>query len=65
MDTPSAEIVKIRDKMVEAIRTMYRRAVEQGLCNVNPTMEIAKIDRGKGGAIPWTVKDLRTYRKRH
>ena len=75
IDMPSAEILKIRDSMVEtpawadsmveAIRTMYRWAIERGLCDVNPALGVAKIDRGKGGATPWTIEDLKQYREVH
>ena len=75
MNMPSTEIIKIRDEMshtpasadsmVEAIRTMYRWAGERGICDSNPAIGISKIDKGKGGAKPWTVEDLRTYRDIH
>lgn len=75
MDMPSAEIIKIRDamaptpafadSMVEAIRTMYRWAGERGICDFNPAVGIGRIDKGRGGAKPWTAEDLRIYRNFH
>jgi integrase len=75
MEMPSAEIINVRDKlsktpawadsMVEAIRTMYRWGIERGICDFNPAVGIGKIDRGKGGAQPWSVDDLRRYRDHH
>ncbi|WP_299378006.1 tyrosine-type recombinase/integrase [uncultured Kiloniella sp.] len=75
MEIPTSEIIKIRDKMVatpasadsmvEAIRGMYRWAVDVGIMTVNPAIGIGKIDRGKGGAIPWTVADLKEFKKKH
>lgn len=75
MNMPTAEIIKIRDdmahtpayadSMVEAIRTMYHWAGERDICDFNPAIGIGKIDKGRGGAIPWTANDLRTYRDAH
>lgn len=75
LDIPASEIIKLRDEMaatpasadsmVEAIRTMFRWAVERGICDVNPAIGISKIDRGRGGAKPWTAEDLRAYRNIH
>lgn len=75
MEMPSSEVIKIRDRMsgtpasadsmVEAIRTMYRWGIERGICDFNPAVGIGKIDRGKGGAKPWTVDDLKKYREFH
>lgn len=74
-DIPTSEVIKIRDamkdtpafadSMVEAIRVMYRWAVERGICDVNPAIGVSKIDKGNGGAIPWTQDDLRQYKKFH
>ena len=75
MDMPTSEIIRLRDRMAEtpaaadsmviAIRAMYRWAVERRICDSNPATGIGKIDRGKGGAKPWTVADLKTYRQAH
>ncbi|VCU58238.1 Phage related integrase [Tritonibacter mobilis] len=60
MDTPAAA-----DSMVEAIRSLYRWGCEAGLCDINPAIGVAKIDKGKGGATPWTADDLRKFREHH
>lgn len=75
LEMPTSEIVKMRDdmastpaaadSMVEAIRTMYRWAIERGMCDVNPAVGVGKIDKGKGGAKPWTIADLKKYRDFH
>jgi len=72
---PQTEVVKIRDKyaatpagadsMVKAIRTMYQWACDRGICDVNPAIGVARIDKGRGGAKPWTVDDLKAFRKVH
>ena len=75
MQIPQAHIVSIRDSlsatpaaadsMVGAIRAMFRWACERGYCDFNPAIGIAGIDRGRGGAEPWTVGDLKKYRDHH
>lgn len=72
MEIPQAKLVELRDDMIdtpawvdsviEGVRGMYRWATERHLCAVNPATGIARIDRGRGGAVPWTVDDLRRYR---
>ncbi|WP_353888822.1 tyrosine-type recombinase/integrase [uncultured Paracoccus sp.] len=75
LEIPQAKLVELRDDMIETpawadsviegIRSMYRWATERRICSVNPAIGIARIDRGKGGAIPWTPDDLRKYRAHH
>jgi integrase len=75
LDMPRANVVALRDNMaatpaaaddlVGAIRSMYRWARELGICDVNPATGVARIDRGKGGATPWTLDDLNAYRRVH
>lgn len=72
MEMPTARIVEMRDNMastpaaadstVEAMRVMYRWAISVGICDNNPALGVGKIDRGKGGAVPWTAADLRKFR---
>lgn len=72
---PPEKLVELRDDMIdtpawadsviEGIRAMYRWAAERKLCAINPALGIARIDRGKGGAVPWTPDDLRKYREHH
>lgn len=74
MEIPSAQIIRIRDKMettpgaadnmVKAIRAMFAWAIKQGLMTSNPAMGIDKINAGKG-ATPWTPADLRQFRDHH
>lgn len=75
MEIPQAQLVELRDEMIdtpawadsviEGIRVMYRWATERRLCSVNPAVGIARIDRGGGGAVPWTAADLLKYRDYH
>ena len=75
MNMPPEKLVALRDEyaatpawadsIIEGIRSMYRWGTERRLCSINPAIGIARIDRGKGGAIPWTADDLRKYRDRH
>lgn len=75
MSIPSKEIIRIRDSMADrpawadsmvvAMRGMFTWAIERGLCQINPAVGISRIDRGKGGAIAWTVDDLKKYRDHH
>ena len=69
---PTAAIVQYRDKlsdrpawadsMVEAIRGMFRWAVETGLIDHNPALDIGRIDPGGDGAEPWTKVQLQAFR---
>ncbi|WP_051142371.1 tyrosine-type recombinase/integrase [Paracoccus zeaxanthinifaciens] len=75
MEIPQAKLVELRDDMIETpawadsviegTRVIYRWATERRLCAVNPAVGIARIDRGKGGAKPWSPDDLRKYRQKH
>ena len=75
MRMPTSEIIKIRDKkastpaaadaLVKSIKSMYKWAVEYGILDFNPAIGISYIDKGKGGAIPWTVEDLKIFREKH
>lgn len=75
IEVPSSKILQIRDSLahtpawadstVEALRTMYRWGQERGHCDTNPAVGIPRIDRGKGGATPWSVADLKQYRDFH
>lgn len=72
---PTKSIIELRDDMaatpamaddmVSAIRVMYRWAIDRGIVVENPAISVGKIDRGKGGATPWTVGDLKQYREAH
>jgi integrase len=75
MEMPASKLVELRDEfsatparadsIIEGVRSMYRWATERDLCSINPAIGIARIDKGKGGAIAWTAEDLRKYRKCH
>ena len=75
LEIPQSKLVELRDDMIdtpafadsviEGVRSMYRWATERRLCSVNPAVGISRIDRGKGGAVPWTADDLRKFRDHH
>lgn len=75
LEMPSKQVVKIRDKyqstpamadsLVEALSAMYKEAMALGVCEINPAAGVARIDKGKGGAIPWTPLDLKKYKEMH
>lgn len=74
MAMPREKVVEIRDgmtatpgaadNMVKAIRALYAWAVERGHVADNPATGIGKINRGTG-AVPWSVDDLKAFRKQH
>jgi integrase len=53
------------DNLVKTIRAMYAWGIEHGYVEANPAVGIGKINPGGGGAVPWSVEDLRQYRQRH
>lgn len=75
IDMPTSEVVKIRDEMahtpaaadntVKAISAMYRWASDNGICDINPAAGVSRIDKGAGGAVPWSADDLRAFREAH
>lgn len=75
LDIPTLKIIEYRDTMratpaaaddmVKALKAMYKWAVEKKYIAVNPAAGIENIDRGKGGAKPWTVEDLKQFRSTH
>lgn len=75
MEMPRAQVIRIQDElaatpawadsMVEAIRVMYRWALDRDLVTVNPALGVAKIDKGRGGATAWSIDDLATFRQHH
>lgn len=73
MPTTEVEIIKSEmaatpdaaNSMIETITAMYRFARKEGICDFNPTRGVDKYSRKKGGAVPWTVADLKQYRECH
>ncbi|WP_456390438.1 tyrosine-type recombinase/integrase [Profundibacter sp.] len=74
MEMPRSELVKFRDgmastpgaadNMVKSVRALFTWAVEVGIMQDNPATGIGKINKGKG-AVPWSIDDLKVFRKRH
>lgn len=72
MNIPQSRLIEIRDanaatpgkadNMMGAYRAMFRWAVERGICKTNPAVGIGTIHKGNGGATPWSVSDLKTFR---
>lgn len=75
LDMPQEQLLNIRDHMaaqpgsadnfIKAVRAMYAWAIDRKHTQVNPAVGIGKINKGQGGAIPWTVADLQKYRECH
>lgn len=72
MMMPTSAIVNFRnslsdrpawaDSMVEAIRGMYRWAVETGIANHNPAVGVGRINPGGDGAESWKEPQLQQFR---
>lgn len=75
IDIPQRAVVSIRDSMahtpaaanamVEAIRVMYRWAIEQELADVNPAVGVGKLSLHGSGARQWMPGDYETFKTRH
>lgn len=75
VNIPQKEVVNIRNKMaktpaaadsfVSFLKTMFAWAVEQSIVPVNPAVGVGKIDKGKGGATPWSVDDIEKFKETH
>jgi integrase len=75
VEAPSSAWVKARDawahtpaeadNMVKAVRAMYEWALERGEVEVNPVKGVKKIHVSRGGAVPWSVDDLKAFKDRH
>ncbi|RHZ92844.1 site-specific integrase [Cereibacter sphaeroides] len=54
------------DNLVKSISAMYRWAIDEAeIATENPAAGIKKLNRGGGGAAPWTAEDLKKFRDRH
>lgn len=53
------------DNMMKIIRSVYRWGISRGHAKNNPAIGIPKVHSGNGGATPWTIADLNTYRAKH
>jgi integrase len=75
LNMPSEKLVEYRDtlsstpgaadNMIKSIRAMFVWAIDRGIAKVNPATGVGKINRGMGGAKPWTVDDLKAFKKKH
>lgn len=78
MRMPRKAVVKIRDDMaatpgaanncVKTLRAMYDWGVDRGIVDDNPTTGVKALSTGKRserGATPWTVDDLKQFRRIH
>lgn len=72
---PEQELIALRDRMAstpgkarnvfKTLRAMYVWGVEHGHCSTNPAAAIRVTYRTGGGAVPWSLDDLKTYRATH
>jgi len=75
INMPTEKLIEYRDRLsstpgaadntIKSIRAMYVWAIERGIVKFNPAIGIAKINPGKGGAQPWTIADLKAFKKHH
>jgi integrase len=75
IEAPSSAWVKARDSwaqtpgaadnMIKSVRAMYEWAVERGEIAVNPVKGVKKIHVSRGGAVAWSVDDLKAFKARH
>lgn len=60
-----AETPAYADSMVEAVRSLFDWAIEREICDTNPALGIKRIDAGRGGAVAWTLPEIRQFIGRH
>lgn len=76
MQAPRSAIIAARDQwrhkpgeadnLIKSISAMYRWAIEEAeIATENPAAGIKKLNRGGGGAAPWTAEDLKKFRAKH
>ena len=75
IDIPKHEIIKFRDlysntpvmadDMIASIRVMYDWAIERGHCADNPAKGIKNFGRRGTGTVPWTIDDLKKFKRHH
>lgn len=72
---PSGAMVHIRDQWgavtsqadtcTKALRAVYERLIERGRIDYNPAATVKFIHVSKGGAVPWSVEDVKQFLKTH
>lgn len=75
MTIPQHELTALRDDMMgtpgsaknmfKFIKAMYEWAVDRGHCKVNPAAGVKVAYKNQGGAVPWSLDDLKRYRETH
>ncbi|CUH66860.1 site-specific tyrosine recombinase XerC [Thalassovita gelatinovora] len=76
IEAPTGAFVEIRDawadrpgaadNLIKTIRAVYAWSMERGEISYNPAVGIGIINRKpKGGAVPWSIDDLKTFREKH
>ena len=74
-DLPPAAMIHIRDQWgavtaqadtcTKAMRAVYAWAQERGRIDHNPAAGVKLIHKSRGGAVPWSADDVRTFIKTH
>ncbi|WP_305970252.1 MULTISPECIES: tyrosine recombinase XerC [unclassified Mameliella] len=73
---PATELEAFKDRMSatpgkarnvwKLLTAVYDHGMTRGLCTVNPARAVAKpVYKSRGGATPWSVRDLEKYREAH
>lgn len=53
------------DNSVKALSAMYIWAMEKGHIAYNPAAGVKRVHKSKGGAVPWSIDDVRRFAKQH
>jgi integrase len=53
------------DNCIKALRAAYSWGEKRGYQKQSPVFEITKVHTNRGGAVPWSVKEMQAFLKRH
>jgi len=53
------------DNCIKALRAAYRWGEKRGYAKQSPVFGITKVHRNRGGAVPWSVKEMKAFLKQH
>lgn len=75
VEIPAHELILFRDSLMATpgkaknvfkfLKAMYKWGCERQHCQINPAAAIKVDYKSQGGAVPWTLDDLKKYRTRH
>jgi integrase len=53
------------DNCIKALRAAYRWGEKRGYPRMSPVFDVEKVHKNRGGATPWTVKEMRQFFNHH